>query len=389
MPKEINHAERDHALLSASGAKRWLACTPSARLEEYFPEVVSKYAEEGTKAHETAEKILTALIEGRKRPAFRNAEVKEINQNLQPYIEYVWNLYNELAEENGDAVIFLETKVDFSDYVPEGFGTGDVIILSGETLHIIDLKYGKGVAVSAKGNEQLRLYALGAVKLYGDIYDIDTVVTHIAQPRLDSYSHEEISLEDLTKWAEKVVKPKAIEAFEGTGAFIDGDHCQFCKAAAICRHRLEKYTAITKLQTIKPNELANNGELAKVLREASAIEKWIRQVKAYAIEEMKAGVKFEGLKLIPGRSTTVLKDQDKLIEVLKNEGVNEALIYKPKELVSMTELKGIVGKKRFEEITAGLYEKIPGNPTIDKAESKKEEWKPGGDFGDIDVSKYE
>ena len=389
MPKEINHAERDHALLSASGSKRWLACTPSARLEEYFPEVTSKYAEEGTKAHETAEKILTALIEGRKRPAFRNAEVKEIARNLQPYIEYVWGLYNELAEENGDVVIFLETRVDFSDYVPEGFGTGDVVLLSGETLHIIDLKYGKGVPVSAKGNEQLRLYGLGAVKLYSDIYDIDTVVTHIAQPRLDSYSHEEISLEDLTTWAEEIVKPKAKEAFEGTGAFIDGDHCQFCKAAAVCRHRLEKYTEITKLQKMKPEELASNGELAVVLREATAIEKWLRQVKNYAIEEMKAGVKFEGLKLVSRRSTTVLKDQDKLISILKADGVDEALMYKPRELVGMTELKSIVGKKHFEEITQGLYEKIPGNPTIDKAESKKEEWKPGGDFGDVDVSKYE
>lgn len=389
MSKEIDHAQRDHALLSASGAKRWLACTPSARLEECFPELTSKWAEEGTKAHETAEKILTALIDDKKRPAFRNAEIKEIATSLQPYIDYVWNLYNTLMEENGDAVIFLETRVDFSDYVPEGFGTGDVIILSGETLHIIDLKYGKGVAVNAKGNEQLRLYGLGAVKLYGDIYDIETVVTHIAQPRLDSYSREEIDLESLIVWAEEVVKPKATEAFEGTGAFIDGEHCQFCKAAAICRHRLEKYTAITKLQKLKPDELANNGEIATVLREASAIEKWLKQVKAYAIEEMKAGVKFEGLKLVAGRSKTVLKDQDKLIEILKSEGIDEALMYKPKELVSMTELKSVVGKKRFEEITEGLYEKEAGNPVIDRAESKKEEWKPGGDFGDVDVSQYE
>lgn len=389
MSKEIDHAQRDHALLSASGAKRWLACTPSARLEEYFPEVTSAYAEEGTRAHETAEKILTALIDDKKRPAFRNAEVKEIATSLQPYIDYVWNLYNTLMEENGDAVIFLETRVDFSDYVPEGFGTGDVIILSGETLHIIDLKYGKGVAVNAKGNEQLRLYGLGAVKLYGDIYDIETVVTHIAQPRLDSYSREEIDLENLAVWAEEVVKPKATEAFEGTGAFIDGEHCQFCKAAAVCRHRLEKYTAITKLQKLKPEELASNGELSIVLREASAIEKWLKQVKAFAIEEMKAGVKFEGLKLVAGRSRTVLKDQDKLIEILRLEGVDETLMYKPKELASMTELKSVVGKKRFEEITKGLYEKEAGNPVIDRAESKKKEWKPGGDFGELDVSQYE
>lgn len=386
---EINHKERDHALLSASGSKRWLACTPSARLEEYFPELTSAYAEEGTKAHETSEKILSALIEGRRRPAFKNGDVKEIARNLQPYIDYVWNLYTDLKEQGEDPVIFLESRVDFSEYVPEGFGTGDVIIISDTTLHIIDLKYGKGVPVSAKDNTQLRLYALGAVKLYGDIYDIEDVVTHICQPRLDSYSREDLTLEDLEAWGEFEVKPKAEEAFNGTGAFIDGDHCQFCKAAAVCRHRLEKYTAITKLQNMKPEELASNGELATVLREASNIEKWLRQVKAFAIKEMQEGVKFEGLKLVAGRSTTILKDADKLVEVLKAAGVDEALIYKPKELVSKTELTSIVGKKKFEELTAGLYEKQEGAPTIDKAESKKEEWKPGGDFGDVDVSQYE
>lgn len=389
MAKEINHAERDHALLSASGAKRWLACTPSARLEEYFPELTSAYAEEGTKAHETAEKVLSALIEGRRKPAFKNDEVKEIARNVQPYVDYVWGLYKDLQAQHGDAVIFLETRVDFSDYVPEGFGTGDVIIISDTTLHIIDLKYGKGVPVSAKHNEQLRLYALGAVKLYGDIYDIENVVTHICQPRLDSFSHEEMTLEDLECWGTFEVKPKAQEAFAGTGAFIDGDHCQFCKAAAVCRHRMEKYTEITKLQNMKPEELASNGELAKVLREASSIEKWLRQLKAFAIKEMQEGVKFPGIKLVAGRSTTVLKDADKLVEVLLNAGVNETLLYKPKELQSMTELKSLVGKKRFEELTEGLYEKQVGSPAIDKEESKKEEWKPGGDFQDVDVSSYE
>lgn len=388
MAKEINHAERDHALLSASGAKRWLACTPSARLEEYFPELTSAYAEEGTKAHETAEKILSALIEGRRKPAFKNDEVKEIARNVQPYVDYVWGLYKDLQAQHGDAVIFLETRVDFSDYVPEGFGTGDVIIISDTTLHIIDLKYGKGVPVSAKHNEQLRLYALGAVKLYGDIYDIENVVTHICQPRLDSFSHEEMTLEDLECWGTFEVKPKAQEAFAGTGAFIDGDHCQFCKAAAVCRHRMEKYTEITKLQNMKPEELASNGELAKVLREASSIEKWLRQLKAFAIKEMQEGVKFPGIKLVAGRSTTVLKDADKLVEVLLNAGVDEALIYKPKELQTMTELKSLVGKKRFEELTEGLYEKQVGSPAIDKEESKKEEWKPGGDFQDVDLIKY-
>lgn len=389
MAKEINHKDRAHALLSASGAKRWLACTPSARLEEFFPEVASAYAEEGTKAHETAEKILRALLGGNRRLAFRNEEIKEIAKNVQPYVDYVWGLYAELKKEHDDTVLFLESRVDFSDYVPEGFGTGDVIIISDSTLHIIDLKYGKGVPVSAKGNEQLRLYALGAVKLYGDIYDIASVTMHIAQPRLDSYSTERMAIDELERWGEEVVKPKAEEAFKGLGAFVDGEHCQFCKAAAVCRHRLEKYTEITRLQHKKPEDLAANGELSLVLREMPGITKWLNQVKSYAIKEMQQGVTFEGLKLVAGRSTTVLKDPDKLIDVLTAAGVEPTLLYKPKELQGKTELQRLVGKKRFDELTADLYEKQAGSPTIDRAESKKEEWKPGGDFGDVDVSEYE
>lgn len=389
MTQEINHADRAHALLSASGAKRWMACTPSARLEEYFPSVASAYAEEGTKAHETAEKILTALIEKKKRPAFRNDKVKKISEAVQPYVDYVWSLYQECLAKSSDTTIFLETRVDFSDYVPAGFGTGDVIILTDSTLHIIDLKFGMGVPVSAKGNEQLRLYALGALHLYGEIYDIDTVVMHICQPRLDSYSHEEMSVRDLIHWGESEVRPKALQAFAGEGAFQDGDHCQFCKASSICRYRLQKYTDISLLQDMKPDELASNGELAKVLRDASNVEKWLRQVKSYALEQMKSGVKFEGLKLVAGRASYVLNDADKLIEVMKAEGVDDALLYKPKEPVSRTELQSLIGKKKFEEITKDIYVRTEGSPTIDKAESKKEEWKPGGDFGDIDAAKYE
>lgn len=389
MQKEINHAERDHALLSASGAKRWLACTPSARLEEYFPEVASKYAEEGTKAHETAEKILRALIDGKRRPAFKNDEVKEMARNVQPYVDLVWGLYSDLQEQHGDAVLFLESKVDFSEYVPEGFGTGDAVVISGDTLHIIDLKYGQGVPVSAIKNEQLRLYALGSLALYGDIYDLENVVMHISQPRLNSHSEESMTIYELEEWAEEVVKPKAAMAFDGTGAFIDGEHCQFCKAAATCRHRLEKYTEVTKLQRLKPDQLASNGELAKVLREASNIEKWLKQVKSYAIAQMKEGVKFEGLKLVEGKVSYALKSEAKLIKVLKAEGINEILLYKPKELQSKTELQKLVGANRFNEITRDLYERVAGTPVVDKAESKKDEWKPGGDFGDVNVSSFE
>lgn len=386
---EINHAERSHALLSASGAKRWLACTPSARLEDKFPKQTSKYAQEGTLAHETAEKILTALIEGRKRPPFKRPELKEIVKELEPYITYVMDLYNELNEDGG-AVIFLETKVDFSEYVPEGFGTGDVIIIAGDTLHIIDLKYGKGVAVSAIDNPQLRLYGIGALKEYEDIYDLEKVVMHIAQPRLDSFSHEELTCEELETWAIEDVKPRAQMAYEGKGEFVTGKHCQFCRASAVCRKRFEHYTEITKLQKENPEVLANNGELATIVREAKNIENWLKEVCLYARKEMMEGVKFDGLKLVAGKNKNVLKDQDKLVEILEKAGIDRNLIFKPDVLVGKSDLERLAGgKKKFEELTAGLYESAPSDPLIDKAESKKEEWKPGGDFDDVDVDSYE
>lgn len=381
-----------HALLSTSGSKKWMACTPSAKLEKLFPEVTSAYAEEGTKAHAIAEKMLTAITEAGGELVLTDPDDLRIQGELKPYIDHVLNLYDELQKKEGDAVLFLETRVSFESYVPGGFGTADTIIMAGDTLYLIDLKFGQGVAVSAEDNSQLQLYALGAIKEFGEIYDFEKVVMQIVQPRIaigPKFSEQTKTVKELRDWGINKVKPKALQAMAGTGAYVPGDHCQFCKARDVCRARTEHFTEITALQHMKPEQLVGNGTLSKVLREKSAIEKWLKQVEAFAIKEMKKGVNFDGIKLVAGRSSTVLtKPEEELVNRLIENGAEEAMLYKPKELVCRTELQKLISKDKWTEIEKEFYEKRPGNPKVDKAESKAKPYEPEDDFKGVDLAAF-
>lgn len=236
-----SHAEREHALLSASGSHKWLHCTPSARLEEQFPETKSTYADEGRLAHEIAElKLRKHFIEPMGPRAFNNRLKKfkenplfqeEMLRHTDTYLEYVQGIVHGFT---APPYIAIEKRLDYSAYAPEGFGTGDCIIIGGNTLHVCDLKYGKGVPVSAEGNPQMRLYALGAYVEYSFLYPIERVRMAIIQPRLDSISEDEISIAELLAWGESI-KPIAQKAFAGEGEFVPGDHCRFCRARATCR----------------------------------------------------------------------------------------------------------------------------------------------------------
>lgn len=242
----------EHAKLSASGSKRWLACPGSVVLEALFPESELPYAEEGTRAHELAEAKLRYLT-GRIKLEDYNETYRNIDKAIQPggvstemeryvdvYIDYVMDLYDGLRLNHRDAVIFIEERVSYDEYVPGGFGRIDCIILAGKELHIADLKYGKGVAVDAVENPQPRLYALGALQEYGDIYDIDQVTTHIVQPRLNSITTENLTRSELVGWGESI-KQVAADAYKGTRVYSAGDHCQFCRARATCRERARHY----------------------------------------------------------------------------------------------------------------------------------------------------
>jgi len=253
-----------HALLGPSAAKRWLTCTPSARLSETFEDKSSVYAAEGTAAHELAEYYLYANINGgdgatlaeiegfKAGNEFYNGEMEE---SVNMFVDNVWGRFEEAKSRDPGAMILPEQKIDFSEYVPEGFGTGDVTILSDKILEIIDLKYGKGVAVDAHENPQLMLYGLGAWNMYKILYDIDIIRMTIIQPRLDSISTYEMKVEDLVKWAREYVTPKAKEAYAGTGSYKAGEHCRFCKAKIRCRTYSELNLEIAKHEFKKPQLL--------------------------------------------------------------------------------------------------------------------------------------
>lgn len=247
-----------HARLSASGAKRWMACPKSVKVNEELPDKTSEYAEEGTNAHALAEKLL-GIYKAEGRTRFTDEELEgtdaEMVNNVYQYVDYIANIYDALKLQHKDALLFIEVRVDFSNYVREGFGTCDCAIIADKTLHVIDLKYGKGVKVDCKENPQPRLYALGAINLLEWEYPLEEVTTHIYQPRIDWIDTEHVTVDFLKKWGEEEVKPKAELAWNDEGEFNPGEHCQFCKAKAICRARAKK--ALDGLSKFKKEEIAD------------------------------------------------------------------------------------------------------------------------------------
>ncbi len=370
---------RKHAMLSASGAHRWLQCPPSAALEETFPEETSPYAEEGTFAHKYAELLLRSRIDAKRA---KPAEIKRIEQNplwnlsMRDYItEYVAQIMERVTEHSQkcpDTVVFLEQRLDFSRWVPGGFGTGDVVIISDNTVEVIDLKYGAGVPVSAEDNPQLRLYGLGAVEAYGFLYGCENVTMTIIQPRLDSVSSEIMSAEELLKWAEETVKPVAALADAGEGEFQAGDHCKFCRARHTCRARAEESLDAARKAFAAPS-LLDDEEIARVLDKAEKLISWANDVQAYAFDQaLNHGKKWDGWKLVEGRSNRKYTDEDAIAEELKKRGIDEAVLYE-RRFLSLTKLEEAVGNKLVAELPEGLIIKPPGKPTLVPISDKRPE----------------
>jgi len=355
--KEIKHSERAHALLSASGASRWIACTPSARLEENFENKSSSFAEEGTLAHEFAELFLR-VYQGLKSADAATQLLKlqesqhysqDMGDHVQKHIDYVLEQFTAAKQQTPDAVLLIEKKVDITHLIEEGFGTCDVIIISDGVMEVIDLKYGQGVRVSAENNSQLKLYASGALEEYSMLYDIHTVRLTITQPRMDSISSWELSADELIKWGDEVVKPKALQAYAGEGEQVVGDHCQFCRASARCKAQLElaEETA-RKAFTDDDVQLISDAELVDIYAKMPIISKWFAKVAEYMYEQALEGKKWEGLKLVDGQSRRAWIDEDRT-KILIQE-YNDAI--EPEQYLT-TKLKGIgdieklVGKKEF------------------------------------------
>ena len=370
-----------HAFLSASGAYRWLNCTPSAKLEQEMPEEHSEYAAEGSFAHKLAELHLSryldlVLVKDHRK---RYKELKEnqfysqeLEDHVKTYVDYCIEKINTARAKTKDAVILLEQKVDFSPWVPNGFGTGDLIVIAAGTLEIVDLKFGKGVPVSAEDNPQMRLYGLGALNQYDCLYDIRTVAMTIMQPRLDSVSTEELAADVLVAWGDEDVKPRAQLAYKGEGEPVAGDHCRFCKVKAVCRARAELNLEMAKYDFQDP-PLLSHDEIADILFKAEELRAWASDVQAYALDQAENhGVKFPGWKLVEGRSNRKYLDDEKVAETLTAAGYEEDRLF-IKSLLGITAMEKFIGKKKFAELLKELVVKPAGKPTLVPESDKRPE----------------
>lgn len=332
-------------------------------------DVGSVYAEEGTAAHALAEHKLKRSLRRRSKRPVSDYDCDEMEECTDEYVSYAMEQI-ELAKQNcADPVVLIEQHLDYSAYVPEGFGTGDLIIVADETLTVIDLKYGKGVAVEAENNPQMMLYGLGALELFDVIYDIDTIRMTIYQPRLESISTWEISVEDLRKWTEEELSPKAELAIKGEGEFHSGSWCRFCKAKNTCRARAEEYLKLTQLEFKLP-ALLTEEEIAEVLKVADDLAKWSADVYAFATDEaITHGKQWVGFKLVEGRSNRKYTDEETVAEAAKTAGYTD--IYK-NTLVGITEMEKLMGKKKFAEVLGELVYKPQGKITLVSETDKRE-----------------
>lgn len=350
-----------HSIYSASGAHRWMACPPSALLEQQFPSETSSFAEEGTAAHDLAEHKLKKALKMRSRKPNSKYQTYEMDEMTDLYVEYCLEVIEKAKENCKDLQILIEQKLDFSDYVPEGFGTGDLVIVGTGTLHVIDLKYGRGVIVSAERNPQMMLYALGALSLFEMLYDIDKVSMTIIQPRVDNFSTYELRVEELLTWAEEELKPKALLASQGEGEFCAGEHCRFCRARNQCRARTLKNLELLKYEFSDP-ALLSDDEIAEIIGVAEELSKWASDIYTYATAlAINEGKEWDGFKLVEGRSRRKFTDEEAVAETAKAAGYTD--IYK-QSLISITEMEKLMGKKKFGEILGSLIEKPKGKLTL-------------------------
>lgn len=383
----MRHADREHAILSPSSAKRWIHCTPSALLAEEAGSKSSVYAEEGTLAHEIAEHALTRYLEGVYDPII-DEELPVTDEHLKnplfsidmanyirDYCNYVIGENYEMQKADGKCRMYLERKVDITDYAPDSFGSVDVTLVSDKTIHIIDLKYGAGVKVTADYNEQMMLYALGALKAAAS-KDITNIRMTIAQVRLDHYDTFEMSKGELLDWAEKVLKPAAKMAIQGKGKQVVGSWCQFCPVKAQCRAQRD---AILADFDEKPEPLLlSDEEVTDLIGKIDTYKSWIESVNKYVYDRAIQGHKWEGYKLVAGRSSRVIKDEAKIRQALLNEFLEDEVLNI--KLKGIGDLEKLVGKKVFSARFGDAIESRPGAPKLVPESAKGVEYSPLCDF---------
>ena len=390
----------EHALLSASSAHRWLACTAAPRFEEQFPNGTSDYAEEGSLAHSICElyarKHFTVMTNRKFNSELKKLQAKphysdEMLKTAEKYVDY---LREKAMSYPTTPYVTFEVKVDFSDYVPEGFGTCDCVMIGGDTLHITDYKHGKGVEVSAEENPQMRLYALGALKMFAPVFgdSIKKVSMGICQPRItDDESEDGMTVEELREWGEGI-KPRAKEAYDGPGTFCPGEHCRFCKGKAQCRARADQNTAFEdfkdfaiegkaapELQALSPETRAviglppmlSDAEIGDLLVRAEGLVQWYKDLCEYATQNILNGKEIPGWKVVAGKSNRAFKDVEAAFSKVIEAGYDEALLYERKP-ITLTGVESLLGKAKFETLLKDCVHKPLGKPTLVPLSDKRE-----------------
>lgn len=378
-----------HSERPASAAYRWINCPGSIRISKQCQTETegSVYATEGTFAHAVAETKLRIASD----KTVKAAELKKLTKDplWDGELDEATNFYRDLVLEHlfgagESAELMIEQRVDYSLWVPGGWGTSDAVIVSDDTLEIIDLKYGKGIKVDAQGNPQMRLYALGAYAVFGDLYDFDKVRMTICQPRLDHVSTEDMTVQDLLKWADGVVVPAAKETEQPDAHVCAGDWCRWCPGKAICRERAEANLQMAKYDFAKPDLLLPD-EIGEILQKADALTAWAADIQAYALQQAIDGEHFDGWKLVEGRSVRKYADELKVSETLQAAGYDEAMLYERK-LLGITAMEKLVGKKKLTDTLGDLIIKPAGKPVLvpesDKREAINSAAQAAADFND-------
>lgn len=365
-----------HAKLSASGSEKWMTCTPSMRMEEAFPDQQTNASREGTFAHEVFENMIKRRLEQIDSKAY-NKRVRELEQDefwSDVLLDYVTEACDRAMERVEYArsvckqpLFLVEQRLDFSPWVPEGFGTGDLVIVSDEAIEVLDLKYGKGVYVEGENNSQMRLYALGAYNEFDILYGPKIVRTLVLQPRLSNYTGEEMTVEELLDWANNKVKPLARLAWNGDGELVAGPHCtdSFCRARFTCPKRAEMALAVAQSEfaMMEPERLTMD-QIADILQKADMAISWLNDIKEHALKEAAKGVEVPGFKLVEGRSNRRYGSQEEVINRLLERGIDEALIFE-KSLIGITAMEKVLGgKKKFDLLLGDLIVKPEGKPTL-------------------------
>ena len=388
---------RAHGICTPSASGRWCACPPSARQEEKIKaktgETTSSYAEEGTKMHELAElKLLyekgkmkhpdgiSKRVFDKRRKAMNYVFTVEQETTVDYYVDAIMENYHAVLKDTPDAQLLIEVRLDLSKYIPEGFGSSDAVIVSDTILIVGDLKNGRGVKVDAVGNSQARCYALGATELLGELFDFKDVKTLIIQPRLDNVSEETISRKELIKWGEKVLKPKAEEAFKGEGMFAAGEHCRFCAARYLCRERAATAMKVFEYGFESPDMISSK-EIPGILNALPIAKQWISDIESYAYQQATSGIEVPGYKLVRGRKTRHWENEEAFVEECIRAGYS-ADTYSEVKLRSPAQMQKALGKKEYDAVLSDLVVETEGALTLVPESDKR----PAADSSELEFN---